>query len=149
MYRSPSRPWKTTLRRMWPRLDFEPCCLGIFAALALGLAMPGVYGVMAYAVGQRTNEIGLRIALGASAGSVLQLILRQGMVLAAFGLALGLAGAVAGTRLLTSMLFQVRPNDSMVYLAVAALLGAVTVVACYFPARRASRIDPLTALRQD
>jgi len=128
---------------------FRTLLFGIFAALALGLAMAGVYGVMAYAVGQRTNEIGLRIALGASAGSVLQLILRQGMVLAAFGLALGLAGAVAGTRLLTSMLFQVRPNDSMVYLAVAALLGAVTVVACYFPARRASRIDPLTALRQD
>jgi predicted permease len=128
---------------------FRALLFGLFAALAAGLAIAGVYGVMAYAVGQRSNEIGLRIALGASTVSVLRLILGQGLALAALGLALGLAGAVAGTRLLTSMLFQVKPNDPEVYLAVAVLLAAVTLVAGYVPAWRASRIDPLAALRQE
>jgi putative ABC transport system permease protein len=108
----------------------------------------GVYGVIAYAVGRRANEIGLRMALGASAGSVLGLILRQGLALASLGV-LGLAAAIAGTRLLTTMLFQVQPNDPAVYLAVAALLGTVAMIASYIPARRASRIDPLTAIRQE
>jgi ABC-type antimicrobial peptide transport system permease subunit len=103
---------------------------------------------MAYAGAQRSNEIGLRMALGASTGSVLRLILGQGLRLAGLGWALGLAAAVAGTRLLTTTLFQVQPNDPWVYLAVAALLGVVTLVASYVPARRASKIDPLTALRQ-
>ncbi len=111
--------------------------------------MASVYGVMAYAVGQRSNEIGLRMALGASTASVLRLILGQGLVLAGLGLALGLAAAVAGTRFLTTMLFQVQPNDPWVYLAVAALLGVVTLVASYVPAMRAAKIDPLTALRQE
>jgi len=128
---------------------FRSFLFGLFAALAVCLAMAGVYGVMAYAVGQRSNEIGLRIALGASAGSLLRLILGQGMLLTAAGLALGLAAAVAGTRLLQSMLFQVEPNDPLVYLAVSVLLGTVTIVASYIPARRASRIDPLTAIRQE
>ena len=111
--------------------------------------MAGVYGVMAYAVGQRSGEIGLRMALGASQGSVLQLILGQGLALAVAGLGLGLAAAVVGTRVLTTMLFQVQPNDPLVYLAVTVLLGAVTLVASYVPARRASKIDPLGALRQE
>jgi putative ABC transport system permease protein len=111
--------------------------------------MAGVYGVMAYAVGQRSNEIGLRMALGASTSSVLRLILRQGLTCASLGLAFGLAAAVSGTRLLTSMLFQVQPNDPLVYVAVAVLLGLVTLIASYVPARRASKIDPLTALRQE
>jgi predicted permease len=128
---------------------FRTLLFGIFAALAVGLAMAGVYGVMAYAVGQRSNEIGLRMALGASTGSVLRLILRQGLICASLGLALGLAAAVFGTRLLTSMLFQVQPNDPWVYLGVAALLGMVTLLASYVPARRAAKIDPLTALRQE
>ena len=128
---------------------FRTLLFAVFAGLAVCLAMAGVYGVMAYAVGQRSNEIGLRIALGASTGSVLRLIIGQGLVLAGLGLALGLAAAVAGTRLLTSMLFQVKPNDPLVYLAVASLLGIVALVASYVPARRASRIDPLTAIRQE
>jgi putative ABC transport system permease protein len=121
----------------------------IFAGLAVCLAMAGVYGVMAYAVGQRTNEIVLRIALGAGTASVLRLVLGQGLALAGLGLALGLAAAIAGTRLLTTMLFRVQPNDPVVHLAVAVLLGMVALVASYIPARRASRIDPLTAIRQE
>jgi len=128
---------------------FRTLLLGIFAAVAVCLAMAGVYGVMAYVVTQRVNEIGLRMALGASAGDVLGLVLRQGLMLAAAGLAIGLAGAVAATRLLTSMLFQVKTTDPMTYAAVIALLGIVALAASYFPARRAARVDPLVALRQE
>jgi putative ABC transport system permease protein len=128
---------------------FRTLLFGLFAGLAVCLAMAGIYGVMAYTVGQRSNEIGLRMALGASSGSVLRLILGQGLVCASLGLALGSVGAVAGTRLLTSMLFQVQSNDPLVYVTVAVLLGLVTLVASYVPARRASKIDPLTALRQE
>jgi putative ABC transport system permease protein len=121
----------------------------MFAGLAVCLAMAGVYGVMAYAVGQRSSEVGLRIALGATTGSVLRLVLREGLALAGLGLTLGLAAAAAGTRLLTSVLFRVQPNDPIVYLVVAVLLGTVAVVASYIPARRASKIDPLAAIRQE
>ncbi len=152
--RSPDVPMKfttmeATLSENVAAPRFRTLLFGIFAALAVLLAMGGVYGVMAYAVGRRSNEIGVRIALGASTGSLLRLVLGQALLLAGVGLALGLAAAVAGTRLLTSMLFQVRPNDPVVYLAVAVLLGIVALVASYVPARRASRIDPLTALRQE
>jgi putative ABC transport system permease protein len=128
---------------------FRTLLFGVFAGLAVCLAMAGVYGVMSYAVGQRSNEIGLRIALGASQGTVLRLILGEGLVLAAAGLALGLAGAIAGTRLLTSVLFRVKPNDPPTYFAVAVLLGFVTLLAGYIPARRAAGVDPVTALRQE
>jgi len=128
---------------------FRTLLFAVFAGLAVCLAMAGVYGVMAYAIGQRSTEIGLRMALGASTGSVLRLVLGQGLALAGLGLALGLGAAVTGTRLLTTVLFRVRPNDPVVYLAVAALLGLVALVACYIPARRASKIDPLTAIRQE
>jgi len=128
---------------------FRTLLFAVFAGLAVCLAMAGVYGVMAYAIGQRSTEIGLRMALGASTGSVLRLVLGQGLALAGLGLALGLGAAVTGTRLLTTVLFRVRPNDPVVYLAVAALLGLVALVACYVPARRASKIDPLTAIRQE
>jgi putative ABC transport system permease protein len=111
--------------------------------------MAGVYGVMAYAVGQRNNEIGLRMALGASRGDVLGLVLRQGLVYVALGLALGLAGAFAATRLLASFLFEVKPADPATYAGVAALLAAVALAATYVPARRATKVDPLTALRQE
>jgi len=128
---------------------FRTSLFAIFAGLAMCLAMAGVYGVMAYAVSQRSNEIGLRMALGASKTSVLGLILRQGLFLALAGLALGMAAAFAGTRLLATMLFQVKPNDLFVYLGVTILLCVVTLAACYIPARRAASTDPITVLRQE
>ena len=128
---------------------FRTLLTAVFAGLAVLLAMAGVYGVMAYAVSQRTNEIGVRIALGASTGSVLHLVFKQGFRLTGLGLVLGLVGSVAGTRLLRSMLFEVRPNDPIVYLGVVALLGFVSFFAAYLPASRAARIDPLTALREE
>jgi predicted permease len=121
----------------------------VFAGLAVCLAMAGVYGVMAYVVGQRLNEIGLRMALGASQGDVLRMVLKQGLALAGAGVVLGLAGAVAATRLLTSFLFEVKPGDPVTYLGVAVLLALVAMAASYLPARRATRIDPLAALRQE
>jgi ABC-type antimicrobial peptide transport system permease subunit len=128
---------------------FRTLLLGIFSALALCLAMAGVYGVVAYVVGRRLGEIGLRMALGASPGDVLWLVLREGLALAGIGLAVGLAGAVAATRLLTSMLFEVKPADPVILAGVAILLAAVSLSASYIPARRATRIDPLVALRQE
>jgi len=128
---------------------FRTLLLGIFAGIAVCLAMAGVYGVLAYMVSQRSNEIGLRMALGASPASVLRLILRQGLVFAGLGVALGLAGALAATRLLTSMLFEVKPGDPLTYVGAAVLLGAVALAASYIPARRASRVDPNVALRHE
>ncbi len=128
---------------------FRTLLIGIFAALAVSLAMAGVYGVTAYMVGQRSNEIGLRMALGASPGDVMRLVLRQGVILAAAGLALGLGAAIAATRLLASMLFEVKPVDLLTYSAVAFLIGVVSLAASYVPARRATRVDPLVALRQE
>ncbi len=121
----------------------------VFAGLAVCLAMAGVYGVMAYVVGQRLSEIGLRMALGASQANVLGIVLKQGLALAGAGVVLGLVGAVAATRLLTSFLFEVKPADPLTYLSVAVLLAAVALAASYLPARRATRVDPLTALRQE
>jgi len=128
---------------------FRTVLFAVFAGLAVCLAVAGIYGVMAFTVGRRSNEIGLRIALGASTGSVMRLILGQGLALAGIGLVLGLAASIACTRLLRSMLFQVQPNDPTVYIAVALLVGVVALAAGYLPASRAAKIDPLVALRQE
>ena len=128
---------------------FRTVLLGIFAGLAVLLAMAGVYGVMAYAVGQRTGEIGLRMALGANPKDVLGLVLGQGLKLAGIGLAIGLVAAVVASKLLAKVLFSVKPTDPATYAAVAVLLGAVAMLACYLPARRATKVDPLVALRQE
>ncbi len=121
----------------------------LFAGLAVCLSMTGIYGAIAYAVTQRSNEIALRMALGANTPSVLRLVLGHGVILASLGIIVGLAASVAVTRLLTAMLFGVKPIDPLTFAAVAVALGAVTVAASYVPARRASRIDPMTALREE
>ena len=128
---------------------FRTLLLGIFAALAVCLAMAGVYGVTAYMVSQRANEVGLRMALGAQSGDVLKMILAHGMKLAAIGIALGLAGSIATSHLLSTMLFEVKPTDPLTYAAVAVLLGLVALGASYIPARRATHVDPLISLRQE
>jgi predicted permease len=128
---------------------FRTLLLGIFAGLAVCLAMAGVYGLMAYLVSQRTNEIGVRMALGASSSNVLWLVFRQGMAFATVGLALGVGGAVAATRLLTSVLFEVKPSDLITYASVTVLIGAVALLASYIPARRATKVDPMVALRYE
>jgi putative ABC transport system permease protein len=128
---------------------FRTLLLGIFAGLAVCLALAGVYGVMSYVVGQRANEIGLRMALGASPGEILRLVLRQALVLAGAGIVIGFAGAAAVTRLLTSMLFGVKPSDPATYVAVIGIVLAAALLASYIPARRAMRLDPMVALRYE
>jgi predicted permease len=123
--------------------------VGSFAALAALLAATGIYGVLAYAVRQRTREIGVRMSLGAGRGRVLGEVLWEGMRLALLGIALGVGGALAANRLVASRLHEVKPGDPAIFVATAALLAAVALFACYLPARRAARLDPLTALRYE
>lgn len=131
------------------RQRFYAILLGIFAAIAAVLSAIGIYGVLAYAVGQRTQEIGIRMALGAQRGTVLRLVLGRGVVLMTSGIALGLAGAIGLTRHLTGMLYDLTPLDPATYVAVAIAFALVALVASYLPARRATRVDPVVALRHE
>jgi putative ABC transport system permease protein len=128
---------------------FSTVLLGIFAVLALFLAAVGIYGVMSYVVSLRINEIGIRMALGAQPRDIWRLVIGRGAKLALAGVAIGLIGALALTRLLSSLLFEVRTSDPVTFGAVALLLMAVALLACYFPARRAMRADPMIALRYE
>jgi putative ABC transport system permease protein len=131
------------------RARFSTLLLGLFAGLATVLAAVGIFGVMNYAVTLRTREIGLRMALGAQPGQVLKLMLKQGLLLTVIGTVIGVAGALVLTRLLSSLLFGVNTADPATFTAVILLLFVVSLVACYLPARRAMRIDPLIALRTE
>jgi putative ABC transport system permease protein len=135
-------------RSVWqPRL--YAILFGVFAVVALVLSSVGIYGVMSYAVTQRTHEIGIRMALGARQSDVLRMVVGQGLILTLFGIALGLLGAFGVTRVMSSLLFGVTATDPVTFLSVSLLLGCVALLACYIPARRATRVDPMTALRYE
>lgn len=123
--------------------------LGVLSAVGLLLAAMGLYGVLAYSVAQRTQEIGLRVALGAGRADVLALVIRQGLTLTLVGIAAGAMIAVGLGRFLSSLLYEVKPADPATFLGVAVLLITVALLACYIPVRRALRIDPMTALRYE
>jgi ABC-type antimicrobial peptide transport system permease subunit len=120
----------------------------VFAGLALTLASLGVYSVMAYLVAQRSSEIGIRMALGARAGDVQKMVIRQGMRLAGVGVAIGVVVALGVTRLMQAVLFEVGASDPLIYFTIAALLAGVAVCACWLPSRRAARVDPMVALHE-
>jgi ABC-type antimicrobial peptide transport system permease subunit len=128
---------------------FNLTLVGVFVVTALLLAAAGIYGVVAYAVAQRTREIGVRLALGAPRANVLSLILKQGMTLVVIGLGIGLAGAIGLTRLLRSLLYDTDVYDPVTFTLVPIVLAMVSLAACYLPARRAAILDPLVTLRSE
>jgi putative ABC transport system permease protein len=128
---------------------FRMWVLSIFAITGLTLTLVGIYGVISYMVGQRTREIGIRVALGAQRGNVLSLVLGQGVKLTIAGAVLGVLGSVALTRFLKSELYDIKPTDAITLIAAALLMLLVALAACYLPARRATRVDPLEALRYE
>jgi ABC-type antimicrobial peptide transport system permease subunit len=137
------------LSAMVAQRRFSMALLGSFAGLALVLGVVGVYGVTSYLVAQRAREVGLRLALGAEPGQLVRMVVGQGMRAAALGIAAGLLGALAVTRLMAGLLYGVSPTDVATLGAVTALLALATLAANYVPARRAARVDPLVALRND
>jgi ABC-type antimicrobial peptide transport system permease subunit len=143
------RTMQALVARVMAKPRFSLILLGVFAGTAVLLALVGVYGVIAYSVGQRRREIGIRVALGASSGQVIAMVLRQWFRLVLAGVVLGLAAALALTRLMASLLYGVRPTDPLTFAAVAAVLVAMSLLASWVPARRATRVDPMIALRSE
>jgi len=143
------QPMENLLRTSVAQRRFIMLLLGSLSAIALTLAMVGIYGVISFSVSERTQEIGIRMALGARASDVLRMVLGQGMRVALIGIVIGLGAAFALTRLLSSMLFEVSATDPRTFSIVAALLAGVAFFACYLPARRATKVDPLIALRYE
>jgi putative ABC transport system permease protein len=128
---------------------FPAVLIGIFAGLALLLASIGIYGVVSYSVSQQTHYIGVRMALGAQTSDILKMVLKQGLVLALAGMTAGVSAALALMRLLRSLLFEVQANDFATFALVVGTLFVVALLACYLPARRATKVDPLVALRYE
>jgi hypothetical protein len=143
------RAMDTVVARHRARERFTLLLMATFASVALSLAAVGVYGVLSYVVTQRTHEIGVRMALGARPAQVRAIVLRQGLIVAGIGMGVGLAGAFALSRLLQTLAFGVSTRDPLVFVSVALVLGTVVVAAGYIPARRATRVDPLHALRTE
>jgi len=129
------------------RRRFAMFLLGVFAVVALILAAIGIYGVMAYSVTQRTQEIGIRMALGAHPGKIRRMVVRQSLVLLVLGVVIGLAGAFALTRVMSSLLYGISATDRLTFMVPPLILGSVALIASYFPARRAAKVDPTVALR--
>ena len=143
------RPLRQVLAESLWLQRFLSMLFGVFAAVALVLATVGMYGSMAYAVAQRTREIGIRMALGARAGDVLKMVVRQGILLLAIALPLGLAGAFGLSRVLRRLLYEVRATDPMTFLLVTLFITAIALIATYIPARRATKVAPVIALKYD
>ena len=140
--------WTTSSLAQWPGHGYA-VLLGIFALVAAVLALIGVYGVMAYSVALRSHEMGVRMALGAQPSDAMRLVLRQGLALTMIGLMIGLAGAAAGSRFLESLLFGITATDPVAFVAAPLLLIVVAGLACYLPARKAARADPMRVLRSE
>jgi ABC-type antimicrobial peptide transport system permease subunit len=143
------RTMETLIARSVARQRFSMTLIGVFAVLAMLLAAVGIFSVMSSLVAQRTHEIGIRMALGAQPRDILSMVVRHGITLTLVGVGCGLAAAFAFTRLMTSLLYEVSATDPVVYGGITALLAAVALAACYLPARRATKVDPLIALRYE
>jgi putative ABC transport system permease protein len=143
------QPMETYIASSLAERSFTLLLIALFGALALALAAVGIYGLISYSVTLRTREVGIRMAFGAERSDVLSMVLRQGLALVGIGLAVGFAASLALTRLLTSLLFEVRPTDLATSALVALLLAGVALLASYLPARRAASVDPMIALRYE
>ncbi|HSY58515.1 MAG TPA: FtsX-like permease family protein, partial [Terriglobales bacterium] len=143
------RTMDSVLSAAQSRPRFLTLLLTLFSGVALIIATVGIYGVISYSVARRSKEFGLRMALGAQQHDVLGLVMKQGVALTLIGVGLGIAAAFGLTRLMTSLLFGVRPTDAITFVTVSALLGAIALCASFIPARRATRVDPMTALRYE
>jgi ABC-type antimicrobial peptide transport system permease subunit len=144
-----ARTMNDLIARSVAQRRFTVLLLGIFAGVAVALSAIGLYGVMSYIVTQRTREIGIRMALGAQRADVLKLVVRQGMVLTAVGVLVGLAASFGLTRLLANLLYGIAATDALTFASLSLLLLAVALLACWLPARRASGVDPMIALRSE